>query len=770
MMRNMVRFLFVTMLLAVLAACQGEGESPAPTPVAARTPASATAPAADAPAAPTARARQALWFDGNDDFLQTGAWLSQPTEGFCLEAWFNPAMMNPFNSYSAVLAYRAGAHDKFIRYNCEKNEYSFAGGHPAAQPVWLGSAQKVRRYGWRHVAVSGDGRTVTLYVDGEAVATTSTTAAQDWSAGHIVSFIGGDFLPGASLRGGFRGQIDELRVWSVARSAEEIRATMRRIVAPDTPGLAAYWDFDEVDGQICRDVSGHNRDGVLGARPEPGPDDPMRIPSDCPAGLTAGEGGAAGYALWFHGQQSYVRTAPLAGLQGAGALTCEAWIRPAAPMRPGCLVAAEGPGTERSFRVIVEAEGILKVILRTAQGERVFRTTGRVKPNVWQHMAFATAGRTIEGYIDGAPASGGGWNKGPQMGGLALQGTALTIGAAADGSLPFTGEVDEVRIWSVARSAQEIDAASHATVSRAATGLLSCWRLDEADGQAVLDGGPARVHGQLGYNVMPDGNDPVRLLSTAPIREAATEAAPAPPSQGTALSFDGVDDQVVVGNPADLRITGPFSVEAWVRLDSDVLGEKPIVSKQNSTMRQNTFELQMNQGRVRFRVSDGSAGCCGDPGWTPVEGKTVVQPGTWHHVAGVWDGKQIAVYLDGLQEATYPFDKRLSTVLHPVLIGKNAFVQQKMFKGQLDELRIWNRARTQEELLAGMNRGLRGDEPELIGYWTFDDAAGEAGLSATPVQAILDGSGHNHHGVLGSSVQIEANDPKWVLSEAPIVR
>ena len=52
--------------------------------------------------------------------------------------------------------------------------------------------------------------------------------------------------------------------------------------------------------------------------------------------------------------------------------------------------------------------------------------------------------------------------------------------------------------------------------------------------------------------------------------------------------------------------------------------------------------------------------------------------------------------------------------------------EQTFFHGQIDEIRIWNMARTPEEIKATMNRTLVGDEPGLVGYWNFDhDGAGD---------------------------------------------
>ena len=110
---------------------------------------------------------------------------------------------------------------------------------------------------WVHVAaVSGEGG-MKLYVDGVLVGESeySGSFASIGSGDH--SYMGQSTWKSDRL---FKGAMDEIRVWSRARTAEEIRRDMFSPVNRDEPGLEASWDFN--DG-TARDGSGHGRDGVL---------------------------------------------------------------------------------------------------------------------------------------------------------------------------------------------------------------------------------------------------------------------------------------------------------------------------------------------------------------------------------------------------------------------------------------------------------------------------------------------------------------------------
>ena len=121
---------------------------------------------------------------------------------------------------------------------------------------------------WHHMAsVSGSGG-MRLYLDG-------TPMGSDGYAGSFANLGQDDtraFLGRSTweVNAAFRGALDEVRLWSAARGADEIRADMARALRGDEPGLAGLWSFDAGD---ARDGSGHGHDGTLhdGARCEPAP-------------------------------------------------------------------------------------------------------------------------------------------------------------------------------------------------------------------------------------------------------------------------------------------------------------------------------------------------------------------------------------------------------------------------------------------------------------------------------------------------------------------
>ncbi|MDP9037433.1 MAG: LamG domain-containing protein [Myxococcota bacterium] len=127
---------------------------------------------------------------------------------------------------------------------------------------------------WHHVAYVFDGSKNILYIDGKEVA--SSTALQNWNP-YFSSWLGST----DGLYEFFAGAMDEVRFWSVARSAAQIDKEMAGKVSPTEKGLLLYLDCNEVIGSRLPDQSPNGNDATLGGG------DPRRmptlIPSDVPS-------------------------------------------------------------------------------------------------------------------------------------------------------------------------------------------------------------------------------------------------------------------------------------------------------------------------------------------------------------------------------------------------------------------------------------------------------------------------------------------------------
>lgn len=102
-------------------------------------------------------------------------------------------------------------------------------------------------------------------------------------------------------------------------------------------------------------------------------------------------------------------------------------------------------------------------------------------------------------------------------------------------------------------------------------------------------------------------------------------------------------------------------------------------------------------------------------------------------------------------DATLHGHVAIRTAATPLHIGFSEDFGQQGFDGKIDEVRVWNKARTDAEIKSTMHSVLRGDEAGLIGNWHFDEGVGTVSKDFT--------SGH-HDAVMNTPIK-----PQWVKAE-----
>jgi parallel beta-helix repeat protein len=139
---------------------------------------------------------------------------------------------------------------------------------------WYGAGDYVFNYEapidtWVHLAFVGTGSGTSLYVNG---------ILQDTNPNSIS-------LPMESIGASaetIKGTVDEVRLWSIARTGPQIQADMNRILTGSEAGLVGYYRFNEGSGQIVNDSSPLGNHGTRGADANPNTDDPQWVDSTAP--------------------------------------------------------------------------------------------------------------------------------------------------------------------------------------------------------------------------------------------------------------------------------------------------------------------------------------------------------------------------------------------------------------------------------------------------------------------------------------------------------
>ncbi|MAW60849.1 MAG: hypothetical protein CMJ94_08450 [Planctomycetes bacterium] len=176
-----------------------------------------------------------------------------------------------------------------------------------------------------------------------------------------------------------------------------------------------------------------------------------------------------------------------------------------------------------------------------------------------------------------------------------------------------------------------------------------------------------------------------------PTRTAAipTRAKSLPAAPATArghFQFDGRDDRIEVSSEALALPDGPFTVEFRMRADR-FAGRQGVINKTESS----EWGFFLNDGTPAFMVYlEGQ-------GYVQATGpQKLLKPGQWYHLAGVYDGEEVRLYVDGKQVAATPGRGARRSNTLPLLIGADVDGQGRgtsWFAGALDEVRISTGAR-----------------------------------------------------------------------------
>lgn len=224
-----------------------------------------------------------------------------------------------------------------------------------------------------------------------------------------------------------------------------------------------------------------------------------------------------------------------------------------------------------------------------------------------------------------------------------------------------------------------------------------------------------------------------------------------------ALDFDGTNDFVSIADDNSLDFTSTFTLEAWINLTSTT-GSRAIISKYFSgTSGETSYRLQVLDGNIRFQVNNSGATTVSSID----QSVGSVSASTWHHIAAVANGSgNILIYMDGALVGTGSYDNTVYVGTRDVLIGKARIEDgASITDGVIDEVRIWNIARSCSEILATKDIELTGSESGLIAYYNFNQ--NEAGGTNTGQTTLDDLTSNNNDGTL-TNFALMGSTSNWV--------
>lgn len=152
-----------------------------------------------------------------------------------------------------------------------------------------------------------------------------------------------------------------------------------------------------------------------------------------------------------------------------------------------------------------------------------------------------------------------------------------------------------------------------------------------------------------------------------------------------ARNFDGTNDYLDAGNPSALDLTGDqVTLSVWIRLES-TFSEGKIIAKWSDSPEAFQYLLSTDGGdKCQFAIFNG--------GTKIAVGTTTLLTGVWFHLAGTYDGSNVRVYCNGVEEDSTAATGNMSSTTAPVRIGAGSGGSgtENPFDGDIGHCAIWD--------------------------------------------------------------------------------
>jgi Concanavalin A-like lectin/glucanases superfamily len=417
----------------------------------------------------------------------------------------------------------------------------------------------------------------------------------------------------------------------------------------------------------------------------------------------------------------FVEIPDSASLSLHGPYTLEAWVKDVAAGSQSIIEKYDGgdclPSSNGYVLRLLEGNKLQAINVGQQQGFASGPTARSVAQQQWHHLASVYDGTTLSLYLDGQLQSSTAVSQPP------LDGRgSLKLGARGDdAAMRFAGWLDEVAVYNKALPADELDrhyvkgvlgdakaTAPALVATRPGTTVHTAKATRLTDLSPVTAAAPRPAVSSSTYADQVLALDPAGYWRLGEPSGTIAHDASAARGDGTYV------DAVTLGAPGGLAgdpdtsakltggyvsvpdsdpvsVKGAFTLEAWVNLDN-VCNQYSLVEKYDAPAF-NGYGLRVAPGGRLNAFNLAGQGASGS-----VTGTSVVTPHVWHHVVAVYDGTTIAVYLDGRRDGSAASTVDPTDGAATLKLGARGDDGATRLVGGLDEVAIYGRALTPEQI------------------------------------------------------------------------
>ncbi|RYZ62974.1 MAG: hypothetical protein EOO14_00595, partial [Chitinophagaceae bacterium] len=605
----------------------------------------------------------------------------------------------------------------FFGYSIQNGKfvYEFTKGNWPFTDYKLSSVSNVEPNVWTHVAASYVDSTMYIFVNGKLEGSQRTAGRSIRSFYEVqgeASVFPDFFLGGLGGKSGFRGEMDELRLWSTIRNADSIKATMNTVVNPFAPGLVLYYRFDDEVGANALDFSSSGRRASF-LKPA------ASVSSAAPIDFTSYKwmpGGATTKSIVVNLATNTLYTATVTDYKGSsGSDTYQS--------KTGISNSIE------TVRVCASSYTWHGTVYTASTNTSTWRGTNQFGCDsiVTLHLtldqppmlviagpAKICAGGTAT--LSAAGFSNYVWLPNGETGAaITVQPTTTTTYTlkATDANGCQATASKTVVVSGASSFTEKISACGsytwHGTTYTSSTANATWVGVNAAGCDSVvtldlrIDPLPAPVIVSANGDATCLGN-PLQLTARA---------------SGKQLLLDGASR--VAADAMGVDPSTGFTLEGWVNFSS--LGNMQSIISQTAGNKPLPFDAYLHaNGTVGFAVGN-------EVGSSSITTTTALTAKKWYHLAFVYSNKSMAVYIDGVASASGTAVVPVAGKLHHFMIGNNESLSRPMV-GAVDELRVWNAALTKAQIAANMNASVKPGSDGLVAYYKFDEEDNELPVNA----------------------------------------
>lgn len=360
-----------------------------------------------------------------------------------------------------------------------------------------------------------------------------------------------------------------------------------------------------------------------------------------------------------------------------------------------------------------------------------------IRSGRWYHAAATYDGQTWRLYLNGNLETtlnlGSAYTPQYQSRQHAAIAAALDTNGTRNGA--FNGIIDEARVWNRVRTQQAIIDSMGVEIT-SAPGLRGRWGLNEGSGTVANNSVTGSPNGTL-------TNGPTWTTGT-------------PFALASSLKFGASSAYATFGNPPELGLRR-FTVETLFRRDgagtaitTGTGGVTAIPLVTHGAAESEVDSINMNWF-LGIRSSDNVL--CADfedtLGGTnhPIAGTTAITNGTWYYGAVTYDGTTLRLYLNGGLESEIVVGVNPTSYTHQraglATSLKSDSTANGFFNGALDEVRVWNYARTASEIATNVNSQIASPRSGLVARWGLNEGAGSVfrSTAGTSLPGRIKGTG-----------------------------